>query len=169
MTTRIYLDIDGVINAPYARKVWPEDRIRKGSALGEGHAYKIVWSPAMVKELNETDTEIVIASTWREDAILSIMPLVGLRRPVRVLHPNGDRLAETTYPTMEWKIPAVRQDIIDNPPLDGFIHIDDELDNHPTWMEEIRKIGGLVIAPAHSTGITSRLLDIMREYISDSK
>lgn len=119
---RLYLDVDGVINANFNANAWSQDGRRVGQALvtfddegkllppHEQRKYQIMWSADMIARLSrliEHGLEVIWLTTWRSDADWSIAPLVGLPGGLRVLHPL-DGL--TTFPSIHWKYDAIQKD-----------------------------------------------------------
>jgi len=147
MTTRLYLDVDGVINAqmPYG---W--GKLAKGKAAG----WRIRWAPRMIDALAAMDVELVWTTTWRDEAVTELAPLIGWGGHGRVLHPlDGDLI----WPSIDWKFDAVRADQIGNP--SPYIWLDDELE------AQHKRHGGLVVTVPSVTGISPRLIDLMNTYI----
>lgn len=160
MRPQLYLDVDGVVNAQYTPKAWGGRQ--KGHATTEGYTYPISWAPGMIDALRSLDLDLVWTTTWRDDAVASIAPLVGWGTDGRVLHPNLNPKALTTFPSIEWKALAVAADQRENPT--PFIWCDDEI-----WAYEInlaRELGGLAIPVDHNTGITPQNVDMMQDYLA---
>lgn len=148
---RLYLDVDGVINAAMPPWKGPSE----GRAVAEGHAYKIRWAPAMVAELAALGVDLVWATTWRKDAAFSIAPLIGWGEDARHLSPPFD----LTWPSIDWKAAAVAEDQKGDP--SPFIWADDEIhrghvDAHPD---------ALVLSIDPRLGITPTTIQRMRDYI----
>ena len=146
--TRLYLDVDGVINAQM-----PMD----WGKLCNGHAggYSIRWAPRMVAELADLNVELVWTTTWRDEAVTELAPLIGWGEHGRVLHPAG---GELIWPSIDWKFEAVLADQAASP--SSFIWLDDELE------AEHKRHGGLVLTVPAALGITPRIMDMMRDWIA---
>ena len=163
---RLYLDVDGVINASSPQLGWiPVDDIEsvsEGIAVVGGQSYRIRWSPQLIQALLELDVDIVWTTTWRDSAVLSLGPLVGLKPEYRVLHPIS---GVTTFPSIFWKEESIRAEQYNNP--SPFIHFDDEID---FWLADREaKMGGLAISPDPNIGITAEHIQQAIAYIEAHK
>lgn len=162
MTTRIYLDIDGVINslsksAPKMNTQW----------LGEWGqekviGYPILWSLELIDHLNDIaikeDVQFVILSTWQDHAINDLAPVVNLNATDTwdVLYPENQ---EDLYSFQNgwWKLHAIKKDVeLYNP--DKIIWLDDDISfESPAikWItEQAEKI--LSICPYSTHGLTKK-------------
>lgn len=155
--TRLYLDVDGVINAqmPFG---W--GRLQNGHA----HGYKIRWAPNMVEALASLDVELVWATTWKQYAALEIAPLIGFGHAARHLVPpaRGGAFADEEYYgwSIDWKFPAVQNDQQWSP--SPFIWLDDELD-----VMHVEAFPDALVLPINSrVGITPTNIEQMREYVA---
>lgn len=144
---RLYLDVDGVLNASHAARRWRTEDEAPDSGYGRGFAtsyenngqgelavgwsdyrvakeqtYRITWSTKLIEALKSLDVEIVWCTTWCDDANRSVGPLVGLGGDHRVLYPRG---GVVTFPSIYWKSEAVCADQEESP--SPFIWIDDEV------------------------------------------
>jgi len=176
---RLYLDVDGVLSADLNYVPWK----REGSARGEfkssynelgvrlfgGEHYTARWNEEMIENLNlildEFLVDLVMLTTWRQDAVDSIIPLMGIEAyRVRVLHPV-DSL--TIYPSIDWKIEALRADQEASPGV--FMWVDDELNDLPKdeWIgiEEAYNPRPLLISPSMNYGITPAHIKLMWNYL----
>lgn len=165
--TRIYLDVDGVLNADLSgsKDHWQESAT--GAAIADGRSYQITWAPELIRRLSALDdVEIVWCTTWRTDATKSLADLLGFGHNFRVLHPDSDPEAELPYmPSIQWKIPAILADLEENP-VGGIIHIDDEVVFARQWVTMVSTIlGGLAISPHPLYGITRKNMDAIETYI----
>ena len=173
MTVRLYLDIDGVLNASQPHIKWGGERA-EGLAVssydfdGEPHIlstepqFVMRWSPGLIDALNGLDIEIVWLTTWRMDAAFSVGPLMGLKSAVRVLHPLNGR---TTFPSINWKYEAVREDQAKSP--SPFIWADDELYDLPgEVLSSVRTENSVLVAPNPLFGITPEHVEQMQKLIS---
>lgn len=164
MNTRLYLDVDGVINAEYASGTerWPEQK------HGIAYKYMIEWAPHMIEALAALPLDLVWTTTWRDRAVTNIAPLIGYGHNGRVLHPVGGISVRTTYPSIHWKSNAVYEDLETNP-VDRYIWIDDELylgrPSHAGYVGDwqISK-DGLHIRPGGFYGIQPKHIELMEEY-----
>jgi len=165
---KLYLDVDGVINAWHADKAWPSKNI--GEATSRSGTYSIHWAPAMVAELMAMDLELVWATTWEQEAATSIAPLIGWSEAEKSRWLSLESVRENvkfgmlhTYGSIAWKNPAVRQDQEDSP--SPFIWIDDEMGFQD--MNMARDIGGLAIWSDPYRGIQPDDIEKMKQYIKD--
>lgn len=167
---RLFLDVDGVLNAGAMDKPWRNER-RAESANG----WIIVWAPLMAETFKREvvdHTELWWATTWRNDATLFIAPLMGFGNPAKVLHPNLDeRALRPMEASIFWKMDAVRKLHQRDP--QPFIHVDDEfgpgerphplIEEYRAWA---RDNGGLVVGPDYRYGIEPKHIDLMRDHIA---
>ncbi|MGL4999432.1 MAG: hypothetical protein ACRC5T_10730 [Cetobacterium sp.] len=160
MNTRLYLDVDGVINAWYAHLRWPEDSIENQIAqVGRGN-YKIIWSRDMIAELSSLNLDLHWATTWQGAANETLAPMIefGADSPV-IRPPRGE---EVSFPSIFWKFESIQADQEVNP--GPFVWIDDEITiTHMHWAKEN---GGLAIAPVADYGITPDILATIKEYLA---
>lgn len=161
MKTKLYLDVDGVINAWEAHKVWDEATIRKGVAGAEGFAYDIIWSQQMVDELFSLDLDLIWTTTWRQHARLAISPLIGYGEEAPYL---TNSMAVSPYePSITWKVEEVIAHQKNNP--SKFVWIDDEIDY--VHKNAVKSLGGLLITPTPDIGITPSHIELIKNYIKD--
>lgn len=179
---RLYEDIDGCLNASYNARAWrnkedPEDLGGYqrawvhpeyddfGNHRGPGSVkFRMEWNERLIAALNELPLELVWSTTWRADS-LKVGEAMGLTlRPHRILHPLS---GETTFPSIEWKWAAIVQEQELNP--SPFIAVDDEWDYVSSYKREtLKRLGGLIISPDSSLGITPAHVEMMRAYIAQS-
>jgi hypothetical protein len=179
-TKRLYLDVDGVLNAfPYLSGLdlrqgkfafgshWDDDWQR-----GEANGYIMTWSPSLIDAINEAlahpdGVELYWTTTWVDDAPELIRPLMGIEvDPNRefVVHP---RFGQTRSASIVWKMAQIQHRIGQLRDLGAepgpWVHIDDEMHtvyeddyygvfNYQTNAEKSDR--GLIIGPDHSVGIT---------------
>lgn len=151
--TRLYLDVDGVINAqmPFG---W--GRLQNGHAAG----YKIRWAPRMVEALAELDVDLCWATTWKQHAATEIGPLIsfgeGARHLIEIANPYGDSYGWS----IDWKFPAVIDDQYWKP--SPFIWLDDEIEQ-----KHIDQFPHALVLPINPrTGISPKDVEQMREYVA---
>jgi hypothetical protein len=159
---RLYLDVDGVINAqmPFG---W--GRLQRQHVVADESTYRIRWAPRMVEALGALDLEIVWLTSWRQWGPLSIAPAIGLGADSRVLHPNGDPDAKTPQDnSIYWKIEQLEADQSASP--SRFIWVDDEINDEPMIRLRAENLGGLAISANDLIGITPKNIEQMQEYIN---
>lgn len=155
MTTRIYLDVDGVLNAYHhsPKKPFPIEEsgwerwikteagwdepvyywaagIRKTSSRVKKKRFPIRYSPQLIEALNEIaemdDVEIVWLTTWSEHAGQGLSSAIGLNGSQwRVLKMPNDEWTNIHNPW--WKSIKLREDIEQNGAPDKLIWLDDHL------------------------------------------
>lgn len=157
---RIYLDVDGVLNAQ-APSNW--GGVSEGYATAEGSKYRMRWAPALLEALSALDADIVWTTTWRTDAADSLATLFGgFGQDFRVLHPNLDPHAETTFPSIYWKLAAIAAEQAASP--SPFVWLDDEID---LWeAKDAGELGGLALTINAFTGITPAIIEKIEAYIA---
>jgi hypothetical protein len=155
---RLYLDVDGVINAWYAGSVWVDSPLQEGIAAAGGYNYRIKWSADMVSALSQLDVDLCWATTWVGAAPTTLAPLIGYGMDSRYLRPLSGKVS---FPSIYWKEAAIREEQLRDP--SPFIWIDDEIG----WDQQIiaSSLGGLAISPDHQFGITPADIGLMQEYI----
>lgn len=163
MTVRLYLDVDGVVNAWFAGYAWNKDTQKVGHATSRSGTYKIIWAPEMIEALNAMDIEVVWTTTWREHAAPEIGALVGLAEDARHLVPVDPDMYP--FPSIDWKVIAVEQEQATDP--SPFIWIDDEIDGRHVL--RARALGGLPMSPDPNLGITPAMVERMIEYVKKAK
>lgn len=157
---RLFLDVDGVINAQLNHFHWGKRASRRGTAQG----FVIHWSDAMVDVLSSLDVELIWATTWREHAPTDIGLLTGYGLDARVLHPKLDPDAETTFPSIEWKKEAIRAFLVEEP--GPWVQIDDELHyGHEEWGRFATDNRGLIVGPNPLYGISPVNIERIRQFI----
>lgn len=179
VNTRLYLDIDGVLNASYNARKWRQED--DGDQPGYQHAwvypehddfgehrgkterkFRMEWNSRLIEALNSLDVDLYWLTTWRTDA-LAVGEAMGIDIPgAQVLHPLS---GETTFPSINWKYNAIINDQENNPA--PFIAVDDEWKFTPFGVAvSLTLLGGLVLSPDHNFGIEPTHIDEMREYIA---
>lgn len=161
---RIYHDVDGVLNAQMPLKEWgakPENGKASITDFRGTETWPIRWSPGYVEALNALGdkVELVWTTTWRENALTDIAPLVGITLPhQRVLHPLD---GVTRFPSIMWKRDA--------------IGVEQELDPSPfVWLEDEAgilertisvELGGYTPWINHRLGVTPKIFDRIKAYV----
>ena len=163
MVTKLYLDVDGVINAGSEKKLsnfWSPGTIRKGVAGADGFAYDIIWSQQMVDELFGLGLDLIWTTTWRQHAGLSISPLIGYGHEAPYFT-NSFNVSEYE-PSISWKVQEVISHQKENP--SKFVWIDDEIDY--VHRNAVKNFGGLIISPLPEVGIVPEHLELIKDYLA---
>ena len=175
---KLYLDIDGVLNADFNHLSWGDVGRRVGTAMGglsddgkplppERHRkFRMMWNDALIQELNGLGLEIAFATTWRTDARDSVAPLMGLEidEDPFVLLPLSGFLS---FPSIHWKYAAMRERYaVDN--TERFIWIDDELSDL-NWDSRVSAHFpyALLISPDPNVGISKNHIQRIKEYLQE--
>lgn len=154
MTTNIYLDVDGVINALGSGELLEMQTGFKGFNLLTVNGFPIKYAPELVHMLNELadciDVVFKWVTTWERNAASMLCPAIGL---------NGQRWAvlvgdESSWGGPDWwKLDVVRRDIeIETP--DFAIWIDDQIAYEPialAWARETQNV--IAISPLSGDGL----------------
>jgi hypothetical protein len=167
MTTTVYLDVDGVLNAVSPRtpsvKItgWDDWTIKR---VGR---WPIQHSPAMIAELNalaaRDDVTFKWLTTWEDAAAKELSPSIGINgQEWEVLH--GDQHA--WHGRDWWKLKAIRDDL-EASAGGSFIWIDDDISAEPEaidWAKSRDDV--LILSPATSQGLMRAELDFAKSFIS---
>lgn len=166
MSTTVYLDVDGVLNAVSRRtpsvKItgWDDWKIQR---VGR---WPIHHSPAMIAELNalaaRDDVTFKWLTTWEDAAAEELSPAIGINgQGWEVL--RGDQHA--WHGRDWWKLQAIRADVEAS---DGnFIWIDDDIsaERHAIeWAQGREDL--LILSPATSQGVMRAELNFAKSFIS---
>ena len=104
---RLYMDVDGVVNAWYADRAWG-----LGMESEDVCAYVLAWSAKMVRRLGSLldggDLELIWLSGWGKDSLF-VAEAVGWGMVGRVLGPVS---GELTFPSAYWKAEALWEDAV---------------------------------------------------------
>jgi hypothetical protein len=167
---RLYLDLDGVVNAPHPP--WPETTTFTVSDHRGGDyvtTYSITVAPEMVAAIDELradhDTELVILSTWLENpAMIGQLStsLDALHHPRLLTIPKRKFGG---YRSSLWKREALVGDLENDPPS-AFVWIDDdETPVHGDFVRQAYDLPALMIGPDPEHGITPDDLVSMRRFL----
>ncbi len=109
---RLYMNVDGVINAFQSHKVWPSYG-EFGSDDYKGFA--VMWSDEMIRRLKSLESvagglEIIWVSSWMGDArgFAKLVGLGALGEKAKVLGPVSGVM---TFPDVYWKAEAIWEDL----------------------------------------------------------
>lgn len=165
MTVRLYLDVDGVINAGY-----PGWTTTREARVGNRHGnWLIRWSPQLLEELATLDVDLVWCTTWTHDASNNLSDALDFEfgKGKRWLQ----RLdGEDQFPSIIWKDAAILRDQeADSSP---YIWVDDEL-RKQRWASYLPNIrheenAHLIVGPDPDYGITASHIENMRQFIRDN-
>lgn len=175
---RLYLDVDGCINL-FGFSTWPSGEVKTGVATlvhdGFGQvieagewtqvfkpSYTIAWAPELIDELNSLDVELVWLTTWCQNAVDLIAPMVGLTLSSRVLLPLS---GQVTFPSILWKSEALSQDLY------GFSGKHIWIDDEPTpddWAASSALSGVHRVQPDPNFGIRPHEVEAMKQYLADN-
>ena len=168
---RLFLDIDGVINA--RQPSWPSTTtfiISDHRGAGYVVKYPITVAPAMVAEIDQLradfDLELTIVSTWLENpAMVSDLTkaLGALHRP-RLLTAPLPKLSGWRSPV--WKRDALLRDL-DRDPVPYIWADDEEVVAHGAFVKSAFEIPSLMITPDPERGLTRGHLAAMRAFLED--
>lgn len=112
---KLYLDVDGVINAFRASEEWGFNSI-EGWDYGseEVLGYPVMWSEEMVARLLELHAEypsleLVWVSTWQDDCrkVAEVVGLGDWGMNAKILRPLGGAVS---FPSVYWKVEAIWED-----------------------------------------------------------
>jgi hypothetical protein len=167
---RLYLDIDGVINAPYPEGAWPLSEVGTAEVPVDfgGGCYgkaRLEWARKLIEHLAALDVDLVWATTWTSEAPTVAADVFGIGAGHRFLTPIDGRLI---FPTISWKEQAVTADQSRSP--SPFIWVDDELTpDHGQRMGALFPGRVCVVTSDEWTGITPAQVDRMTAFIDEMR
>lgn len=162
---RIFLDVDGVLNACGDPREHPEEHWGDFD-VAQCNGYRITYSPKMGAALRALDAEIIWLTTWRGLANEHIRPLFGWE-PFEVLEPGiGDHTDHGW-----WKSNILQPYIAANP--GPFIWLDDDYNyskgqGEVKWLEEL-DTPYFPISPRFDLGLAPEHIELMRGFIAACK
>jgi len=167
MSTTIYLDVDGVLNAVSKRR--PSFKVTGWGLWGtkQVNGWPIQYSPDMLDHLNELadrdDVTFKWLTTWTNDAAKILSPAIGIHgEDWDVL--DGDQHAWGGARGW-WKLEAIRADVEAAKP-ERFIWIDDDLSMESRALEWLAtRDEGLGVSPFCSEGLRREDLDAIRAFV----
>lgn len=173
MTTRIYLDVDGVLNA--VQRGFPSNSWENWDRVGV-NGYSIAYSPDMVAALNDIagmeGVEIVWLTTWQANAKTMIAPAIGLKGEDWdvALNPDMDAhgFAVHRYFGDWWKMTTLEEHLHYNR-VDKVIWIDDDIANSfdaDDWFHAFDE-ETLAICPNTDTGLTPDDICAIIDFINE--
>ena len=167
---RLYLDIDGVINAD--APMWGDTvvvQVTENYGAGYKVRHKVTYSPILVAAIDslrvEFDVELVILSTWLENAaIFQMQKKLNAFRGSRWLNIPARGGRQQELPDM-WKVDQLIGDLGDDP--GPFIWVDDdEVPEHRQFVSNMTDLPSLLIAPNSAHGLTQQHLAAMQEFLA---
>jgi hypothetical protein len=169
---RIYLEIDGVINAPQAASLWGQKTFDSIDFGG----YTFVWATSAVAELlslcEESDAEIVWLTSWSEDIpVLARMLGFGhIGAEGRIVEEIG--VGSTPFE----KADALLQDVASNPVggAGGWVWLDPVSEDVLQSSAYVQRMlidggGGFVPPLSEVVGITPSLMKYLRDELAMGK
>lgn len=165
MTTTIYLDVDGVLNAISGRT--PAKRYVGWEEYREVHVkgFRIHYAPALIAALNELaareDVTFKWLTTWKHDAAQRLSDAIGLNgQDWEVLDGDLHAWGGDTW----WKLTAIRND------HDGrAIWIDDDISAELPAMEWAANHDLLLISPSMYEGLTKRDMEAITAHLDNTE
>lgn len=170
--TRIYLDVDGVLNAlsftnpPKDVVGWDEWE----SKVVAG--FSIQYSPQLIAELNllseRDDVEFVWLTTWREMAGELIAPALGLKGENWVYLTDGKSAGGYSYNSwvVWWKLITIQEHVTNS--HTNFVWIDDDLFMNPDALSWVRGFkNGMSICPRPTHGLTRDDVSAILRFINE--
>ena len=169
MSTTIYLDVDGVLNAvartnPSMTATGWDPHCWETAPI---NGYPIRWSKELITALNEmADREDVTfkwLTTWTDDAAKILSPAIGINgQDWDVLH--GDQHAWGGKRGW-WKLEAIQADVLSTMP-DRFIWIDDDLSMESAACEWLfSRTNAKGISPFMREGLTREHVEQITAFI----
>lgn len=167
---RLFLDIDGVINAKHPP--WPSTTtFTISDHRGAGYVvnYPITVAPAVAIEIDKLRAafglELVIVSTWLENSamIYDLAKALGALHRPRLLAIPPRKLGG--YRSSLWKREAVLEDLSQNPPS-AFVWIDDdETPVHGDFVGQAVDLPSLMVGPDPEHGLTPGDLVAVQKFL----
>ena len=172
MSTTMYLDVDGALNA-VTRK---SESLIKATGWDRWETrpvnqYPILWAPELIESLNELaareDVTFKWLTTWTHDAAKILSPAIGINgQEWEVL--DGD-LHAWGGPRGWWKLEAIRSDVEATDP-EQIIWIDDDLSTEVpalNWMGN--RANRLAVSPFVSEGLPREHVATISAFIGESE
>ncbi|MEC5149922.1 HAD domain-containing protein [Cryobacterium sp. GrIS_2_6] len=173
MRARLYLDVDGVVNATNARLIWGDEEsasVTLHSVVGPDKVFTVVWAPALIAALDDLradfDLDLVWLSTWNEghSVLTGLVPAFGGLERGRILpyHPEEKVHGEASG---WWKARSILDDQAAAPA--PFIWIDDvEIELHGYRMLNAPTGMSVLMIPTNTmAGLTPDDVTKMRSWL----
>lgn len=162
---RVFVDVDGVINA-YSGKPhvpdwgWPRENGEYVKVLGLG----IVYSPDMIQRLGDVtardDVEALWLTTWVDTARDDLAPVIGLGSTWHVVPRTYDE-------KIWWKLDAIQS--LNTGFTGKVVWVDDDIKFFPEakeWLESC-DLDILAVSPRTETGITLSQMQRIERYVNE--
>lgn len=161
---RVFLDVDGVLNAvPGGHEWWDDWRTGRARPHG-GMGYKITWSPRVASYIAGLDdrSEVMWLTTWEDQANSWISPMLGLPE-----WPVAGYNTDIWTPGW-WKLDVVRK-WWEN---DGrpFVWLDDDIDSDYAareWLAGLPEGSCLYISPLSEAGLLPADLELIEAFVGE--
>ncbi|MBT2537222.1 HAD domain-containing protein [Arthrobacter sp. ISL-69] len=173
MSTTIYLDVDGVLNAVNHKSPsltaagWDRwDHWKTAPVNG----WPILWAPALIEAFNELaardDVTFKWLTTWEDDAAKVLSPAIGINgQDWEVLHGEQHSWRGSDW----WKLQAIRADVETTNP-ERFVWIDDDLSAERVALEWLgTRPEGLGVSPSVGQGLTRTSFDTITDFINQTE
>jgi hypothetical protein len=167
VSTTIYLDVDGVINAVSVNS--PSMHLTGWTTweAKPANGWQILYSPEVVEAFNtlaaRDDVTVKWLTTWEDDAPQELCPALGINgQDWEVLHGDQHAWRGSDW----WKLHAIQADVAATMP-DRFVWIDDDIrpEREATdWMATLQH--GLWISPNTNWGVTRKHLEAVTAFIN---
>lgn len=164
MTTHVYLDVDGVINAVTLadQPAWGWSTPLARVAVD---GWPITYSPDLVDALNDLaardDVVIYWLTTWNTRAAELLAPALGINGTTWEVLGREDQYS-SEHRLHWWKLPAIRRHVESTKP-DVAVWIDDDISFDAeaiAWAATVEHL--LTISPRTDRGLTAAEFDLVR-------
>lgn len=184
MTTHVYLDVDGVINALGSTKFldkwgWSHDSlVRKNLSLSDEkdkRIFPIRVSSELVARLNALaergDVQMHWLTTWQQDAPGVLCPEFDINGRDWTVHYFTDVMGEWFSDTSGWwKLLIMREQYHTLPEGDRLVWLDDELRSSRHAREFIFACDRsrlIAIGPVSQNGLSREGMDVIEEFVGE--
>lgn len=168
----VYVDVDGVLNSlsknPPVKMTGWENWNKVRVTTSDGSTYPILWATELIEALREiSEREDIVfkwLTTWQDDAVAHLSPVIGLGADWEVLH--GDNVYHSLSEDW-WKLKAIREDVDKTQP-DKIVWIDDDINyDQKTW-SFLKEKGEMLhsISPVSVLGVTKKQINGILEFIN---
>lgn len=169
-TSRLYLDVDGVLNAENPAWTRRTSGIATSYHDGMGTKYRLIWSPDLIAALDririEHHMELVWLTTWLEhDSTRGLPPVFrGLEGGRPLQFPDRE---DGRYISWLWKADALERDQRTHGAL-PFIWADDENGEWTAFFDpETLATPHLILSPHYRVGLTPDDVDALAAFAAE--